>query len=134
MINVKLGLLIQDCRKNVKFCNCVCFISGYKVQSGLIQTQFNPLILPDTIDYLLLKKRNVKKNFSFFTFNLTLSQTTNFRLFQTESLQTTISNLMKMEESSSTGLKTLLEKEKLLITSKFSFSHSVFKKACTADT
>ena len=39
-----------------------------------------------------------------------------------------ISNLMKMAESSLNGLKTLLEKEKLLITSNFSFSHSVFKR------
>ena len=31
---------------------------------------------------------------------LTFSQTTNLRLFQTESLQTSISNLMKMAESS----------------------------------
>ena len=33
-----------------------------------------------------------------------------------------------MEESSSDGWKTLWEKEKLLITSNFSFSHSVFKR------
>ena len=33
-----------------------------------------------------------------------------------------------MVESSPKGLKTLLEKEKLLITSNFSFSHSVFKR------
>ena len=33
------------------------------------------------------------------------------------SLQTTISNLIKMEESSSNGLKTQWEKEKLLVTS-----------------
>ena len=60
---------------------------------------------------------------------LTLSLTTNFRLFQTEkSLQTRILNLMKMEESSSNGWKTLWEKEKLLVTSNFSFSHSVFKR------
>ena len=44
-------------------------------------------------------------------------------------LQTTILNLMKMAESSSDGWKTLWEKEKLLVTSNFSFSHSVFK-AC----
>ena len=61
---------MQDCRKNVNFCYCVCFRSSFKVQSSLIQIQFNPLTLPDTIDYFLLKKRNVKKNFSFFTFNL----------------------------------------------------------------
>ena len=35
---------------------------------------------------------------------------------------------MKMAESSPKGQKTLLEKEKLLITSNFSFSHSVFKR------
>ena len=33
-----------------------------------------------------------------------------------------------MEESSPNGWKTLLEKEKLLVTSNFSFSHSVFKR------
>ena len=35
---------------------------------------------------------------------------------------------MKMAESSPNGQKTLWEKEKLLITSNFSFSHSVFKR------
>ena len=38
-----------------------------------------------------------------------------------------ISNLTKMAKSSPNVLKTLWEKEKLLITSNFSFSHSVFK-------
>ena len=33
-----------------------------------------------------------------------------------------------MGESSPKGLKTLWEKEKLLVTSNFSFSHSVFKR------
>ena len=42
-------------------------------------------------------------------------------------LQTTISNLLKMAESSPNRQKTLWEKEKLLVTSNFSFSHSVFK-------
>ena len=45
-----------------------------------------------------------------------------------KSLQTAISNLMKMAESFSSKLKTLWEKEKLLVTSNFSFSHSVFKR------
>ena len=59
---------------------------------------------------------------------LTLSQTTGFRLFQNEkSLQRTIPSMMKMAESSPSRLKTLWEKEKLLIMSNFSFSHSVFK-------
>ena len=43
-------------------------------------------------------------------------------------LQTTISNLLKMAESSQKGEKTQWEKEKLLIASNFSFSHSVFKR------
>ena len=36
--------------------------------------------------------------------------------------------MMKMAESYPNGYKTLWEKEKLLITSNFSFSHSVFKR------
>ena len=60
---------------------------------------------------------------------LTLSQTTNFGLVQTDkSLQTTISNLMKIAEISTNGWKTLWEKKKLLVTSDFFFSHSVFKR------
>ena len=60
---------------------------------------------------------------------LTISLATNIRLLQTErSLQMTISCLMKMAESSQNGKKTLREKEKLLITSNFSFSNSVFKR------
>ena len=35
---------------------------------------------------------------------------------------------MKMIESSPNGLKTLWEKKKLLVTSNFSFSYSVFKR------
>ena len=45
-----------------------------------------------------------------------------------KSLQKTISNLMKMAENFPKGLKTLWEKEKLLVTSNFSFSRSVFKR------
>ena len=44
-----------------------------------------------------------------------------------KSLQTTILRLMKIVESSPNGWKTLWEKQKLLVTSNFSFSHSVFK-------
>ena len=40
-----------------------------------------------------------------------LSKMTNYGLFQTESLQLTISNLMKMAESSPNALKTLWKKE-----------------------
>ena len=45
-----------------------------------------------------------------------------------QSLQTTISEFMKMAESFLKGWKTLKEKEKLLVTGNFSFSHSVFKR------
>ena len=40
----------------------------------------------------------------------------------------TISNLIKMEESSSKRKKTLAEKEKLLVMSNISFLHCVFKR------
>ena len=62
-------------------------------------------------------------------FFLTLSQMTNFRLFQTKRLQTTILNLMKMEESFQKGRKHCgnWEKEKLLVNSNFSFP-TVFSK------
>ena len=44
-----------------------------------------------------------------------------------KSLQTTILNFMKISGSCLNGKKTLWVKEKLLIMSNFSFSHSVFK-------
>ena len=40
----------------------------------------------------------------------------------------TISNLMKLAKNDLIGFKTLWEKEKLLVTSNFFFSHSVFKR------
>ena len=58
---------------------------------------------------------------------LTLSQTSNFRLFHTERVRRRqFSNSIKMAESSLKGWKTLQEKEKLLVTSNLSFSHSAF--------
>ena len=63
-----------------------------------------------------------------FKCTLTLSQTTHFRLFQIESLQTTISNLMKIPKNSPNGYNAIWENDKLLDTSNFSFSHSVVKK------
>ena len=59
---------------------------------------------------------------------LTLSQTTNFRLPNRMNLQATIVNMMKMVERSPNGWKTMCEEEKLLVMSNFSFSHSVFKR------
>ena len=61
-------------------------------------------------------------------FSLTLSQMTNFRLFQTEGvLQMPILSLMKIVEGFLKGFKILWKKKKLLIMSNFFFSHSVFK-------
>ena len=37
--------------------------SGYKVQSGLVQIQFNLFTLPNALDCLLFKTRNVMKPF-----------------------------------------------------------------------
>ena len=59
---------------------------------------------------------------------LTLSQTTNFRLFESQRLQMTISNLIKMAENFSNELRTLWEKEKLLVMNNFSFFHGVFER------
>ena len=60
---------------------------------------------------------------------LTLSQTTHFKtLPNLNGWQTAISNLIKTAEKSSKGYKTLWEMEKLLVTSNFSFSCSVFKR------
>ena len=45
-----------------------------------------------------------------------------------KNLQTIIANMMKIAGSSKQLLKALWEKEKLLVTSNFSFSYSVFKR------
>ena len=45
-----------------------------------------------------------------------------------KNMQMTISDLIKMAESSRNLQKTLWKKEKLLFTGNFSFSHSVFKR------
>ena len=55
-----------------------------------------------------------------------------YALPNSKSLHTTISNLIKKKKKRQKGLqkgrKTLWEKEKLLVTSDFSFYHSVFKR------
>ena len=78
--------------------------------------------------FLFLKGHKCKK-IGWRAIGLTHYQTTNFRLFQTERVcRRQFQNLTKMEESYPNRWKTLWEKEKLLITSNFSFSHSVFKR------
>ena len=66
---------------------------------------------------------------------LTFSQVTNSKLFPNwKSLQTTtISNLIRMAESFQNRYKTLWEKEKLLVTSNFSFFPQWLQKTCTVD-
>ena len=59
---------------------------------------------------------------------LTHYQTTNFKLFQTERVcRRQFQNWRKWQKVIQTGRKHW-EKEKLLVTSNFSFSHSVFKR------
>ena len=61
-------------------------------------------------------------------FCITLSQTTNFGLFQIEIVcRRHFLNFDELAESSPKGGETPWEKEKLLVTSAFSFFHGVFK-------
>ena len=89
--------------------------------SKLRAIAYDNLNVPQIMEFFFDRLENIKKKkgvnavgsiFSFFNNNfkrhchlgrLTLSQTTNFRLFQTESLQTTVLNLMKMADSSPEG-------------------------------
>ena len=57
--------------------------------------------------------------------SLSLSQTTNFRLFQTEGLQMTFSNLIEMAESSLKRQQTLLQA--------ISVFPWCFQKTCSTD-
>ena len=64
-----------------------------------------------------------------------LTQTTNFRLFQTERvLQTTISSLMKMEESSPKWLESTVGKGEIACYKQFLLFPQCFQEPCTADT
>ena len=65
----------------------------------------------------------------FCVFNLTHYQTTNFRLFQTERVCRRQFHIRrKGQKVIQTVRKHCGKKEKLLVTSNFSFSHSVFKR------
>ena len=67
---------------------------------------------------------------------LTLSQMTNFRLFQTgtKSLQTTMLNSMKMEECFSKQVENTVGKGEIARSEQFLLFPQCFQKACTADT
>ena len=70
----------------------------------------------------------LSKSFLYDT-GLTHYQTTNFRLFQTERVcRRQFQTWRKWQKVIQMGKKTLREKEKLLVASNFSFSHSVFKR------
>ena len=59
---------------------------------------------------------------------LTLSQTTNFGLFQVKKIADNNFEFDKMARKLSKWVENTGEKEKLLVKSNFSFSHSVFKR------
>ena len=64
---------------------------------------------------------------------LTLSQTTNFRFLQTESLQTILSNLMEMVESSPKMVENTVEKEEIAHYKPFLLFVRHFLNSCTTD-
>ena len=64
---------------------------------------------------------------------LTLSQTTSFRLFQMR-LQTTISKLMKMAESTLKKVENTVGKGEIARYKQFLFFPQCFQKTCNADT
>ena len=66
-------------------------------------------------------------------FSLSLSQTTNFTLCQTESFQTTISDLKKWKNILRKGRKHL-EKRGNRLSRQFLLFPQCFQKTCTADT
>ena len=73
--------------------------------------------------------RVVKTLNSLFDKKLTLSQTTNFRLFQTETVcRRQFLIWWKWQKGLQAGKKHCGKKRILLVTSNFSFSHSVFKR------
>ena len=74
------------------------------------------------VDSLLLRTYGYDK--------LTHYQTTNFRLVQIESLQTTISNLMKIAESSLNRKKNTVGKGKIAHYEQFLLFPLCFRKAC----
>ena len=65
---------------------------------------------------------------------LTFSQTTNFRFFQTESLQTTISCLIKNGRKFSKGIGNTVGKGEIARYEQFLLFPQCFQKTCTADT
>ena len=73
--------------------------------------------------YVIIVLQNLNK------ISLTHYQTTNFRLFQTERVcRRQFQIRLKWKKVIQMGKKTRWEKEKLLVTSNFSFSHCVFKR------
>ena len=65
---------------------------------------------------------------------LTLSKMTNFRLFQTKSLQTTIPNLTKIEKKFFKRVENTVGKGEIAHNEQFLLFSQYFQKACTSDT
>ena len=65
---------------------------------------------------------------------LTLSQTTNFRLIQSESLQTKISNLKKNDRKFSKQVENTVRKGEIARYKQFLLLPQCFQKTCTVDT
>ena len=65
---------------------------------------------------------------------ITLSQTTNFRLIQSESLQTTISNLKKNDRKFSKRVENTVRKGEIARYKQFLLFPQCFQKTCTVDT
>ena len=72
--------------------------------------------------------KNIEKSSLYFQSLLTLSQTTNFRIFQTERFTDDDFKFDEYGRKFSKWVENTGEKEKFLVTSNFSFSHSVFKR------
>ena len=85
------------------------------------------LLFPHSVFKRLILQ--TRKNQGLFGKGLTLSQTTNFRLFWFERLCRQRFQIWRIRQKVlQRGRKALWEKEKLLVTSNFFFSHSVFKR------
>ena len=107
---VCLCLRVSVCELNTNFCQT----PGRGIKSHLVTALVFPAMLSiisstnflilATLEFLSVNALNsIKCKILFCGKDLTLSQMTNFRLFQTRSWQTTVPNFMKMAVSSTNG-------------------------------
>ena len=99
---------------------------GVKTKKGVKKQKLRKGTRKDTV-------KHGKEN-CYITF-LTLSQTTNFRLFQTErGLQTSFSNLIEMAAKFSKWIENTVGKGEIAPYEQFLLFPQCFQKTCTADT